>query len=138
SVIFSAQTFVLKYDPRNMIEGKLEASQIIAQKPRVLLTQNLDTGTWNYHRLGRRRQQRPQPQPAAPARPPPLPEVLLRNARVEISEVCGKERRDVGFVAIDGQLAPSADGEHYNFELQSRGVQGVRPLASGSAALATG
>ena len=59
SVIFSAQSFVVTYDPRNMLAGNLEATQIIAQKPRVLLVENLDTGAWNFHRLGQRRQARP-------------------------------------------------------------------------------
>jgi len=44
SLLFSAQTFLIKYDPRTMIAGHLEASEIVAQKPQVHLAENLDVG----------------------------------------------------------------------------------------------
>jgi hypothetical protein len=138
ALIFEAQTFDLTYDPRDMLEGRLQASLIKVQKPRVLLTQDVTTGSWNYHRLGKHRAAPPRPQPTAPSKPILLPEVLLRNARVEINELRGKTVVSTGFVAIDGQLTPGPDGDHYNFELQSRGVEGVGPYVSGSVLLSTG
>src|SRR5438094_4645738 len=43
SIIFSAETFTIDYNPRAMIAGQLEAGQIVAIKPHVHLIQNLDT-----------------------------------------------------------------------------------------------
>src|SRR5438067_98794 len=33
SIIFSAETFVLSYDPKSMLRGRIEARQIIAKRP---------------------------------------------------------------------------------------------------------
>jgi hypothetical protein len=41
-------------------------------------------------------------------------------------------------MAVDGQLAPSANGERYNFELQSRGLSEMGPSVSGWVSLARG
>ncbi len=138
SVIFKAQTFVIHYDPRLMVAGQLEADQIIAEKPQVLLTRSPETGMWNYRRLGHSRNRRPRPTVSAPSRPPMIPEILLRNARLEVAELVGAKRRELGFMAVDGRIAPASDAEHYTFELQSRGTEGVGPFVSGSVAYATG
>ena len=81
-----------------MLAGQLDATQIIAEKPRVLLAINPDDNSWNYHRLVKLRAKRPRP--ILPSQKPtaPLPEILLRNARLEMSEVLSGEthgtRRD--------------------------------------------
>jgi hypothetical protein len=119
SLLFSAKTFVIKYDPRVMLAGRLEATQIIVQKPHVHLTENVDTGSWNWYRLVRRKRSRSRPT-ISPSAQPRLPEILLRNARVDFSEIRSGHFRPLAFMAVDGQLAPSENGERYNFELQSR------------------
>ena len=58
SLLFSAKTFIIKYDPRVMLGGRLEATQIIVQKPHVHLTENVDTGAWNWYRLVHRKRNR--------------------------------------------------------------------------------
>src|SRR2546423_10274016 len=42
SLIFSAQSFVLQYDPRTLLAVQIDLSQIIAPKPHVYITENLD------------------------------------------------------------------------------------------------
>ena len=85
AVLFSAEAFLIKYDPRVLITGRLEADQIIAIDPHVRLTENTDTGRWNYQRLVRER--REPPLPIRPGAPLVLPEILLRNAQVDYSEI---------------------------------------------------
>lgn len=140
SLLFSARAFVVNYDPRKLIRGQLDATEIIAQKPHVYLTltQTSAGDQWNYQRLAKN-----QP-PASPegAKGPSqlsLPSLLLRNAVVEISEVRAGQRYKVGSLDIDGQLTPAGDGEHYQFQMQSRGVsEGLGPWADGTLAIKTG
>jgi hypothetical protein len=68
AVLFTAEAFVLKYDPRALITtGRLEADQIIAIDPHVQLTENTDSGRWNYQRLSREKRPTPAPRQARQA-----------------------------------------------------------------------
>jgi hypothetical protein len=141
ALLFSAQTFLVRYDPRTMLTGRLEATQIVAQKPQVHLAEDRDAAEWNVHRLLRRRaRDADRPTPAPSGRVPARPEVLLRNARVTISEIRGGREVARGFMGIDGRLAPApGDADRLTFDLQSRGVrEGIGPYASGSVSLSTG
>jgi hypothetical protein len=139
SLLFSAQTFLIKYDPRTMIGGKLEATQIVAQKPQVHLAENHDRGEWNYERLARRRHRERAPTPGVPGKTLALPEVLLRNARVMISEIRGGREVARGSMTVEGRLGATADADRYAFYLQSRGVsEGIGPYAIGSVSTSTG
>ena len=120
-----------------MLGGSLEATQIIVQKPHVHLTQNVDTGTWNWYRLVRRGNRRSRTTISPSARPR-LPEILLRNARIDFSEIRTGHFHALAFMAVDGQLAPSPNGDRYNFELQSRGVSEMGPSVSGWVSLGRG
>ena len=137
SLLFSAKTFIIKYDPKVMLGGRLEATQIIVQKPHVHLTENVDTGAWNWHRMFRRRGGRGRPT-ISPSAKPTLPEILLRNARIEFSEIRGGRFKPLAYMAVEGQLAPSANGERYTFELQSRGLSEMGPSVSGWVSLGLG
>ena len=137
SLLFSAKTFIIKYDPKVMLGGRLEATQIIVQKPHVHLTENVDTGAWNWHRIFKRRGGRSRPTISPSARPR-LPEILLRNARVDFSEIRGGRFKPLAFMAVDGQLAPTSNGERYTFELQSRGLSEMGPSVSGWVSLGRG
>lgn len=139
SLLFSAQAFVVNYDPRKLIRGQLDATEIVAQKPHVYLTLTQQPGgdQWNYQRFGRN--QPPQPEAAKGPTTLTLPSVLLRNAVVEISEVKAGKRYKMGSIDIDGQLTPAGDGEHYQFQMQSRGIsEGLGPWANGTIATKTG
>jgi hypothetical protein len=134
SLLFSAQSFSLKYDPAKIITGKLEAAEIIAQKPQFHLTENAGTHEWNFYRLGRGHPRKIQPVSPG-AQPPVLPEVLMRNARVEISEIRDGKLRQIGYEAMDGHLAPAIEPGSFNFQIQTRGAEGVGPWATGTVAL---
>jgi hypothetical protein len=139
SLLFSAQTFLIKYDPATMIAGHLEATEIVAQKPQVHLAENRDIGEWNYERLARRRRNVPAPRPSRPGKPMVLPQLKLRNARVSIIEIRGGHTVAEGVLAVDGSFAPAADPDRFAFQLQSRGVsEGLGPYASGTVSLSTG
>src|SRR5687768_9083780 len=88
ALLFSAQTLLIKYDPRTMLTGKLAATQIVAQKPQVFLAEDRDGQRWNFQRLLEERRKRART-PMKMPRQLVLPEVLLRNARVTISEIRG-------------------------------------------------
>ena len=138
SLLFSAQAFVLNYDPRKLIAGKLESTEIVAQKPHVYLTFT-ETGRgdrWNFDRLHKAETPAPPGHPGVPTMIP-LPSVLLRNAVVEISQVKAGSRCPVGSMAVEGQIAPIGNGKGYQFGLQSRGVS-LGPDASGTISSQTG
>lgn len=139
SLLFSAQTFLIKYDPRTMLAGRLEATEIVAQKPQVHLAENRDVAEWNFERLARRRRHAPTPAPAKPGKPMVLPQLKLRNARVSIVEIRNGHAVAEGVLAVDGNFAPTGDPDRFAFQLQSRGVtEGLGPYASGSVSLSTG
>lgn len=137
SVLFSAKTLWVRYDPRVMVRGKLEATQILAIEPRVQLTENLDTHKWNFESLVR--ESKPRPKTEGPERPPTLPETLLRSALIEYSQIKDGKFRRQGSMVLEGRLSPDMESDHYSFNLQSRGsLEGVGPSLSGSFAAATG
>lgn len=139
SLLFSADDLVLNYDPARLIRGQLESTQIIAQKPHVYLTltQQQKEDHWNYARLAMEPRE---PVPASQARHGrsiALPEVVLRNAVIDISEVKAGQVFKHGSMYIDGQLSPTTDG--YAFELQTRGIsEELGPYATGTISRTTG
>jgi len=138
AIIFTAKTFQLQYDPTAMLRGELLATQIRAIDPRVHLTENRDTGRWNYQRMIRR-QSAPSTTSTEPARVMLLPEILLRNAQIDYSEIRGGQLYQLGSMAIEGRLTPSAESGRYAFDLQSRGQSdGVGPVISGSIVMDSG
>ena len=53
-----------------------------------------------------------------------------------MSEVKAGQLYKVGSIDIDGQLTPAGDGQHYQFQMQSRGVsEGLGPWADGTLAM---
>lgn len=139
SLLFSAQALYLNYDPFKIIQGKLEAARIVVQKPHVYLTQDTLNKNWNFYRLGQNRPVKPPPlPPPTPGPPPPIPELLMRNARVDVREMTGGVVRPVGYEALDGRIAPLPERGEFAFELQARGEEGVGPWASGRVSLTGG
>lgn len=144
ALLFSARTIVMQYDPASLLQGKVQADRIIVEKPQVHLCHDVDSNEWNYNRLGRTTRPKPPPTTTAPSAPPPLPEILLRNARFEIAEKRHGKAATLGFMAIDGQFTPqlSQQGEtenRYSFVMQSRGASdALGPLVSGTFQTSTG
>jgi hypothetical protein len=134
SLLFSAQQFHIKYGVRELIAGRIEAAQMVAIEPHVYLTENVDSGRWNYQRLVR--EPRAVTKPTQGGRMIGLPEIMLRNAQVDYDEIRGGERSKLASVTIEAHCVPSADGQRLLFELQSRG--GDSELTSTMGPTATG
>lgn len=135
ALLFKAQSFLLRVNARALMDGRLEADQIVAIDPYVRLTENVDTGGWTHERL-----RRPKSAPRSPGdRPLQLPQVVLRNAIVEYGQVQAGHRRTRGSMAIEGQLKPALEPDVYEFKLQSRGAsQGIGPSVDGKFEMSTG
>jgi hypothetical protein len=135
-ILFSAESVQIKYDPAELLQGRLAADQIVAVDARVRLTEDVRTHQWNYQRTpapaSPSSNPSPQTAPAAPPQAPPaIPEVLLRNARIDYAEVINGKSVPRGSIQIEGQLEPTNDDDAYRFNLQSRGADEAGPLASG-------
>ncbi len=136
--IFTASRFQITYNLRLMLRGKLEATKIVATNPHVLMAEDVDVGLWNYQHLAKK--------PSAPdlpvstsGQPLKLPEIVLRDARVEYIEVRRGVKSAVGAMSLEGHLVASEDGRTYLFNLQSRGVtQGMGPSVVGAIEVAGG
>lgn len=141
STIFTAESFRIDYSPQSILGNRLEARRIIAISPHVRLTENLDTGQWNYQRLIR--EAPPEPPATRPSDeedvPLVLPEIILRNARIDYTEISGGQSVPRGSMAAEGRLFPAAEPGRYAFELQSRGpTAGLGAIVNGSFTPATG
>src|SRR4051812_47645060 len=89
SVLFIADAFDIQYDPASLLRGRLEATRIIATGPHVRLVEDVDAGRWNYQRLAHQAERGPGTQPGETEPTVPLPDIVLRNARVEYGEIKG-------------------------------------------------
>lgn len=132
SVIFTARSVRIDYNPLHLLLGKISAQRIIAVDPHVRLTENIDAQTWNFQRLQRAKRPPDQTQPQF-APPEELPEILLRNAQVDYARLLDGELVPRGSVGIEAQLRPATSPEDeeqhldsgaYRFAVQTRGLGG--------------
>lgn len=131
SLLFEAKSLHIGYSPRALLMGKIEATRILALEPRVHLVENVDQQAWNFQHLERPAPQPPKTPAAEPAEPIKLPEILLRNARIDYAQIVDGRRSQVGTLNIEGQLTPDLENV-YRFRIQSRGgTSGVFPIAEG-------
>lgn len=129
--LFQARSLQVQYSPAALAMGRIEATRILAIDPRVSLCEDLDQHRWNFERLNKRTQAVPTPKPSTRPTRMMLPEISLRNARVEYSQVVHGSHSPLGNMTIEGQLTPDQDSL-YRFNLQSRGTSGaVGPVADG-------
>jgi hypothetical protein len=137
STLFSAQAFLIEYNPQTLLSGKLEATKIKVINPRVHLTENVETGRWSFQRLSPKGP-RPSMSGGRNGRPPVLPEILLRNASVEYSQIGGGVESVTNSIDLEGQFTPMPDPNTYQFKLQSRGeLEGVGPSVIGTLVMGT-
>ncbi|HEY7118795.1 MAG TPA: hypothetical protein VH475_19555 [Tepidisphaeraceae bacterium] len=121
SILFKAETFLIKYNPQSMLSGRLEATQIVALDPQVFLCEDLDKGRWNWQRAAQNERTTTR---TAPGPRMKFPEVLLRNAQITYSRIRGgRLLTDHGLMEIEGSLKPMEDGT-FAFTVQSRGGAG--------------
>ncbi|HZZ41581.1 MAG TPA: hypothetical protein VFE58_01465 [Tepidisphaeraceae bacterium] len=131
SVLFRAKTFKVNYNPRALLSGQIEASQIVAIGPELRLVQDRETGEWNYQQMIERARQRKKPTTRR-AVVQAFPEILLRDGQVENGEVANGEYRSRGTLGFEGRLSPSGEEGRYTFEIQCHGPNDpVGPAVSG-------
>jgi hypothetical protein len=135
--IFSADTFIVRYSVRQLLAGRIEATEIIVRRPHVQLTQDLDALIRSYRRVVRDGPDGRPNDPSAPKppakRPPPLPQISLRDARVDYTETRPDGSTSFGTLALEGQFTPVVGGDRYSFSLQSRGMSDkLGPYVNGS------
>src|SRR5688572_25706885 len=135
SRLFTAASFIIEYNPAALLNGRIEATRIIAIEPQLYFAEDGETGGWNYERLRRNRST------TRSSRLPPirvLPEIVLRSAQVEYSRFERSRRYDRGNMTIEGQFTP-VGGDKYAFQFQSLGTrQGAGPRVRGDLSLLTG
>lgn len=138
SLVFSAESFQIDYNPRALLTRKIDATRIVAVEPRVHVVEDADTGTRNYERLIQ--SAAPSSMPSAPSSSPlKLPEIVLRNAQVIYKRMRGAEEIESGTIGIEGQLTPFPQSKVYTFNFQSRGTSaGIGPMVSGNIVMGTG
>ncbi len=162
-VLFTAAAFDVRFDLFSLIRGDLSAGSILAIDPHLRLIVDLDRQDWNFQPLLESRDGSRGPATTQAAKSAPqikattaaqpareslgLPEMLLRNGRVDYGEIEHGKYRAVGSVLVNGKMLPAGSGR-YAFELQARGnarnVNGVTladeagPSLSGQVQLATG
>jgi hypothetical protein len=131
AILLKADAFTMELDPAALLHGRLAASRLVVSGPHVRLVENVDTGTWNYQQLVHTLRRRGQGKraPATPTAPPP--QIVLRDAEVQYSEIRGSRFAKRGTIAVEGRLWPSPDGARYSFELQS--ISGDRTNVLGAA-----
>jgi hypothetical protein len=142
--IFSADTFVVRYSLRKLLAGQIEATQIIARRPHVQLTQDIESLILSYRNVIRESSQQQSGsedeagKPRARRAPPPLPQISIRDARIDYSELRPDGTKSFGTLALEGQFSPVDDATsrapgtettdttdtrgRYRFFLQSRGM----------------
>ncbi|MGD0463448.1 MAG: AsmA-like C-terminal domain-containing protein [Tepidisphaeraceae bacterium] len=133
SIIFHARTFLIRFHPTQLLAGQLEATQIVAIDPVVLLVEDPSTHRWNYDRMwhgagpmGRRRAN-------GAGGPLVLPQIILRDAEVAYMELRDGKTVPMGWYAIGGSLNPNdEEADRYDFQLQSRGRESMGPSADGT------
>ncbi len=121
--IFSADTFVVRYSLHKLLAGRIEATQIIAKRPHVQLTEDLDSLLGSYRKVVRDKPNGDAPLSSTiPRKPPPLPEISLRDARVDYREQRPDGTTSFGTLSLEGQFSPTEGGDRYEFTLQTRGM----------------
>ncbi|HEX8343035.1 MAG TPA: hypothetical protein VF624_19185, partial [Tepidisphaeraceae bacterium] len=131
-LFFAAKSLLVGYNPRALALGRIEATRILALEPHLRLVENVDERVWNFQSIhptggGTTKHESP-----GSLRHLALPEVLLRNARIDYWQIAGGRRSQVGTLGLEGQLTPDRQNL-YRFRLQSRGGKssGMFPIAEG-------
>ena len=131
SLLFEARSISAGYNPKALLAGRIEATRVLALEPRVNLVEYVDQNEWNFQRVRRPTTTAPSTKPATHRPAVRLPEIVLRNARIQYTQVSGGRASAVGSLSMEGQLVPDPSGV-YRFRLQTRGdATGAYPVAEG-------
>jgi hypothetical protein len=139
SLLFSAKSFIVQYNPQALLTGKIDPTRIIAVDPHVRIMEDITSGQRNYERLFENHTS-----PSSMTSPPmganvQLPEISLRNAQVDYIRTEDGAAVESSSIAIEGQLTPMPADKVYTFSFQSRGrLAGIGPMISGQMEMDTG
>ncbi len=117
--LFSAESLRVNYDPRALLKGRVEATDITAIDARLLLSEDVQSGRWNFQAI-----ERPMSVPRKVGENWVLPRLTIRNGTIEYTQMRAGVRipGSTGTMTIDGSFWPLAGAlEGYGFSLQSRG-----------------
>ena len=130
--VFEAKQIHVGYDPRALLGGKVAADRVVVVEPRVRLIEDLDHKRWNFQLLDHRGVGGAAGRPSSPMRALALPEVLVRNARFDYSQIENGRESNTSTLHLEGAFTPGNDGV-YRFRVQSRGgADESFPVAEGS------
>src|SRR5438128_7456594 len=87
SLVFQAETFLVKTNPGALLAGRVEPRQIMAISPHLRLCEDMDRKQWNYSLLNRKREDKGHEAEEGAGEKQALPEVLLRAGLVEYSRI---------------------------------------------------
>jgi hypothetical protein len=138
STLFGAKTLLIRYDARELLRGRIRATQIIAVNPVVHITENVDTHLWNYQSLEKQNTGGSTTQSTAASTVMQLPEVILRNGTVVYAEISHGDITPQGSMAVEGQFSPTGEPNVYAYNFQSRGAEELGPEAKGQVDASSG
>jgi hypothetical protein len=132
STVFHAKTLLVKYNPAELLAGKITGTQIVAIDPTVILVQDVATQRWNYQRLWHGAGVPPRHNNGESNGPAVLPQIILRDAQVAYLELRGNRTQTIGWYSLEGSLSPGEEPDQYDFQLQSRGRESLGPSVDGT------
>lgn len=98
--IFSARTLTVQHDPWRLLMGSLRIDRIIAAKPIITLSQNIDTGKRNWRSLFKGPQRERKPGPGR------RPLITLRNAQVDVVSIEASGKHTSKATELDADVRP--------------------------------
>ncbi len=132
ATVFHAQTLLIKYNPFELLAGKISGTQIVAIEPTVILVEDAQTHRWNYQRLWHGKGVPPRHDKSAANGPPVLPQIILRDAQVAYLEMRNNHTQTIGWYSLEGSLSPGEESDQYDFQFQSRGRESIGPSVEGT------
>ncbi len=120
--LFDAPQVLIKHDLLSLFRGRFRPQLLTFITPTLHLTELTDTNVFNFQRLHEQRQAGPPS--AAPTMPQELPEIRLRNGRIQFGEVAAGRFETLGTVQLSGNLLPAVDRRGvYFFSLRQQPTQ---------------
>jgi len=135
--LFEAEQVVIRHNLLSLMSGRFMPHSLTFFNPRVYITQDLESGLYNYQILERFRQGPDQGQQMN--LPDRLPELYIRNGEVQVSEIRQGELASIGRVTVGGNLsADRGEAGRYYFSLQQQLPDGSPgPMIDGNLDLKT-
>lgn len=124
--LFDADQVLIKHDLLSLLKGTFHARTLTFINPALHLTEESDTGHFNYHTLQQQRRAQPAGQPGQTA--VHLPEIFIRNGQVRFGQSQDDQFNLVGTMNISGTLTASLGTPgQYDFKMR----QHYKDLLSG-------